>query len=71
MVRTIANGFAMCLDVHMLFDTGHLRISPDGVVSLSGRVRLDYGALIPPKIVIPDFINREFLMWRWENYNGM
>lgn len=68
---TIANGFAMRLDIHMLFDTGHLRISPDGVVDLSGRARMDYGALIPPRIVIPDFINREFLKWRWENYNGM
>ena len=66
-----SNGFAMRLDIHMLFDTGHLRISPDGDVDLSGRARLDYGALIPPKIVIPDFINRDFLKWRWENYNGM
>ena len=68
---TIANGFAMRLDIYMLFDTGHLRISPDGVVDLSGRARMDYGALIPPRIVIPDFINREFLKWRWDNYNGM
>ncbi len=68
---TIANGFAMRLDIHMLFDTGHLRISPDGVVDLSGRARMDYGALIPPRIVIPDFINRGFLKWRWDNYNGM
>lgn len=68
---TIANGFAMRLDIHMLFDTGHLRISPDGVIDLSKRARLDYGALIPPRIVIPNFINREFLKWRWDNYNGM
>lgn len=68
---TIANGFAMRLDIHMLFDTGHLRIDPSGVIELSGRARLDYGALIPPRIVIPDFTNRDFLKWRWENYNGM
>ena len=68
---TIANGFAMRLDIHMLFDTGHLRISPEGVIELSGRARLDYGALIPPRIVVPDFINRDFLKWRWDNYNGM
>ena len=68
---TAANGFAMRLDIHMLFDTGHLRISPQGEVRLSGRARLDYGALIPPRIVIPDFINRDFLKWRWDNYNGM
>ena len=68
---TIANGFAMRLDIHMLFDTGHLRIDEEGNIDLSGRARLDYGALIPPRIVIPDFINRKFLKWRWENYNGM
>lgn len=66
-----ANGFAMRLDIHMLFDTGHLRISPEGTVELSGRARMDYGALIPPSIVVPSFINRDFLKWRWENYNGM
>lgn len=68
---TVANGFAMRLDIHMLFDTGHLRISPTGEVELSGRARMDYGALIPPNIVIPDFTNKEFLKWRWDNYNGM
>lgn len=68
---TISNGFAMRLDIHMLFDTGHLRINSDGVVELSGRARLDYGALIPPQIVVPDFVNRDYLKWRWENYNGM
>lgn len=68
---TIANGFAMRVDIHTLFDTGHLRISPDGNIELSNRARLDYGASIPPKIVIPPFTNKEFLRWRWENYNGI
>lgn len=60
---TIANGYT-------LFDAGHLRISPEGDIELSNRARLDYGASIPPRIVIPPFTNREFLRWRWENYNG-
>lgn len=68
---TVANGFAMRTDIHTLFDTGHLRISVEGVIELSTRARMDYGAIIPPRIVIPDFINREFLKWRWDNYNGM
>lgn len=68
---TIANGFAMRTDIHTLFDTGHLRISVEGVVELSTRARMDYGAVIPPRIVIPDFTNREFLKWRWDNYNGL
>lgn len=68
---TVANGLDMRLDIHMLFDTGHLRISPDGIVELSGRARPDYGSLIPPDIAIPNFTNKDFLKWRWDNYNGM
>ena len=68
---TAANGFAMRTDIHILFDTGHLRISTEGVVELSPRARLDYGATIPPRIVIPDFIDLEFIRWRWDNYNGI
>ena len=60
----------MRVDIHTLFDTGHLRISPEGDIVLSKRARLDYGATIPPRIVIPAFTSREFLGWRWENYNG-
>lgn len=68
---TVANGFAMRTDIHTLFDTGHLRIDPEGNVELSSRARMDYGALIPPRVVIPPFTNRDFLRWRWENYNGL
>lgn len=68
---TIANGFAMRTDIHTLFDTGHLRIDVDGTIELSPRARRDYGATIPPRIVIPSFTNIEFLRWRWENYNGI
>ena len=57
---TIANGFAMRTDIHTLFDTGHLRIDIDGTVALSPRARMDYGATIPPRIVIPSFTNVEF-----------
>ena len=66
-----ANGLAMRLDVHQLFDSGHLRINADGGVFLTDRVRMDYGALIPPVIHFPDWINRDFVRWRWENYNGV
>lgn len=69
--NTIANGFAMRTDIHTLFDTGHLRISVDGTVELSNRARMDYGATIPPQINIPSFTNKEFLRWRWDNYNGL
>lgn len=68
---TIANGFAMRVDIHTLFDAGHLRISPDGDVELSPKAKNDYGTSLPRRIFLPDFTNREFLRWRWENYNGM
>ncbi|WP_027087970.1 HNH endonuclease [Cohnella panacarvi] len=68
---TVANGFAMRMDIHLLFDAGHLRISDTGEVHLSTRARMDYGATVPPRIVLPDYTNREFLRWRWENYNGI
>lgn len=68
---TVENGFAMRVDIHTLFDAGHLRISPDGIIELSNRARMDYGASIPPRIVIPPFTNRDFLRWRWDNYNGI
>jgi len=68
---TIANGFAMRMDIHLLFDSGHLRISEDGEIDLSTRARMDYGATVPPRIALPDFTNREFLKWRWDNYNGL
>jgi len=68
---TVDNGFAMRMDIHLLFDAGHLRISEDGEVQLSTRARMDYGATVPRRIVLPDYTNREFLRWRWDNYNGI
>lgn len=68
---TVANGFPMRMDIHLLFDAGHLRISEVGEVQLSTRARMDYGATIPPKIYLPDFTSKEFLRWRWDNYNGI
>jgi hypothetical protein len=68
---TVANGFPMRMDVHLLFDAGHLRISENGDVQLSTRARMDYGATVPPRIYLPEFTSREFIRWRWDNYNGL
>jgi len=68
---TIANGFPMRMDIHLLYDAGHLRISEDGDVQLSTRARMDYGATVPPRIYLPEHTSREFLRWRWDNYNGI
>lgn len=68
---TAANGFCMRMDIHQLFDSGHLRISVGGEVFLTDRARMDYGALIPPYVRIPPVVNTEFVRWRWDNYNGL
>ena len=65
------NGFAMRTDIHILFDTGNLRISVDGDVELSEIARRNYGWSIPPRIVIPDYVNKNYLQWRWDNYVGI
>lgn len=66
-----ANGLTMRMDIHQLFDSGHLRIHANGNVMLTDRARMDYGATIPPVIHLPDWVDRDFLRWRWENYDGV
>lgn len=68
---SIANGFCMRLDMHQLFDTGHLRIGLDGSIFLSPRAKHEYGGVVPSQVVIPDFINPDFLRWRLDNYSGI
>lgn len=67
----VDNGFAMRTDIHILFDTGNLRISVDGDVELSDTARSNYGWSIPPRIVIPEYVNKNYLQWRWDNYVGI
>jgi hypothetical protein len=68
---TIANGIPLRTDIHILFDSGNLRISPEGEVFLSDRARMNYGTTIHHKIQLPPQVNKEFLKWRWENYSGL
>ena len=67
---TAANGLCPRMDIHQLFDCGELRLKPNGEVVLTDRARLSYGYTIPPEIRIPDVVNRDYVRWRWENYNG-
>lgn len=69
--ETVENGVAMRTDIHILFDTGNMRISTDGTVELSDIARRNYGWTIPPRIVIPDYVDRGYLQWRWDNYVGI
>ena len=69
--ENVQNGVLMRLDIHTLFDLNHIRISVNGDVVVSDKVRMSYGASIPPKIILPDYIDKEFVRWRWDNYDGI
>lgn len=66
-----SNGLTMRMDIHQLFDSGHLRINANGNVMLTDRARMDYGATIPPVVHLPDCVDRDYIRWRWENYDGV
>lgn len=68
---SIGNGLCMRIDIHQLFDTGHLRIDTDGNVFMTERAESEYSNTIPKRILIPDFVNIDFIRWRWDNYNGI
>lgn len=67
----VQNGILLRMDIHNLFDLNHIRISVDGNVWVSDKVRYSYGASIPPKILLPEYIDKEFVRWRWDNYDGL
>lgn len=68
---TASNGFMMRSDIHVLFDSGELRISPTGNVVLSERARLSYGeSTIRDYVRIPDYVDLDNLEWRWNYYHA-
>ena len=62
----VQNGICLRSDIHILFDTGHLRLHTNGNIRLTERTSLDvnYGSL-PSRIIIPAFV-KQSLKWRWE-----
>jgi len=62
----IENGLCLRSDIHQLFDSSHLKILPNGdlILSESAARKNNYQSL-PSNIAIPDFVNREFLDWRF------
>jgi hypothetical protein len=63
---TVGNGICLRSDIHSLFDSGHLRIKPQGQLVLSDAMHtsLNYHNL-PPLIHIPHFVLPDALEWRW------
>lgn len=70
-----SNGFLMRTDLHLLFDANHLRIKPTSEsiaeVEVDDITRNSYGFIIPSRIVLPDYVSRDSLKWRYDNYKGI
>ncbi|MDR3678022.1 MAG: HNH endonuclease signature motif containing protein [Acidobacteriota bacterium] len=66
----VENGICLRSDLHLLFDTGHLRIEPSGKVHLTpaARRKENYG-LLQPAVTLPKWINSEYVEWRWKYYS--
>jgi len=63
----IENGLCLRSDIHQLFDSGNLKIRPNGDISLSpaAATRINY-EFLPRNVQLPDFVNREHLDWRFK-----
>jgi len=59
------NGFCMRVDIHRLYDSGNLRIRPDGSLMLSDAVAgsPNYSGL-PQAVTFPSFVNPANIAWR-------
>lgn len=62
------NGFCMRVDVHRLYDSGNLRIRPDGSLMLSDAVADSPNyKFLPQAVTFPTFVNPANIAWR-DNY---
>ncbi|MBY6259698.1 HNH endonuclease [Phytobacter diazotrophicus] len=66
----VENGFILRSDLHLLYDSGHIKICEDGKVVLSDYLRQDdfYRTTLPRKVELPKFLNIENIRIRNE-YN--
>lgn len=64
-----SNGLCLRSDIHQLFDSNNLRISPTGELVLSeiAASKNNYDNL-PSNINIPDFVDKSYLDWRMKYY---
>ena len=61
----VGNGLCMRVDIHRLYDSGKIRIEPNGVVTLNEQIEnaVSY-AKLPRNICFPQAIRVENLVWR-------
>lgn len=59
------NGFCMRVDIHRLYDSGNLRIRPNGSLMLSDAVaNSDNYRELPKTVTFPAFVNPANITWR-------
>lgn len=64
-----SNGLCLRSDIHQLFDSNNLRISPAGELILSETASSQNNyANLPSNIKIPDFVDKNYLNWRIKYY---
>ena len=65
----VGNGFCLREDLHILFDSGHLRIDPNGTIHLSEHARKSpsYSSL-PKVIALPTYVNKKCIAHRFMYY---
>lgn len=72
---SVSNGFLMRTDLHLLFDANHLKIKPTNEsvaeVEVDEITRNSYGFTIPSRIILPEYVDKENLRWRYDNYKGI
>lgn len=61
----VCNGFCLRADIHRLFDSGKMRIAPDGHISLNDAIEpTSLYHDLPKQIVIPEYVSKPNLEWR-------
>jgi hypothetical protein len=62
---TIDNGLCLRVDLHRLFDAGHIRIKPSGEICLSDAVSTSHSySGLPKRVQIPRVVNQANVKWR-------
>lgn len=66
----VGNGLCLREDLHILFDSGHLRIDVDGVIHLSELANSSnsYKHLSGIKVAIPAYVDKNCLAHRWKYF---
>lgn len=65
----IENGLCLRSDIHMLYDSGHMRINTSGSVHLSELAeQTNNYANLPRTITLPTFLKILNIDWRWKYY---